>query len=82
MFKSNAEFWGWDGGYIVNEVHQSVTEAQERVTDFLAAENPLTPFVNEASAEIYSAVTEALKQHDPALRPTVRQQHGVVPVNI
>ena len=81
VFKSNAEFWGWDDKYITETVHRHVQAIGKELEDFLSPESPLVSHAHELVDDLQEAGRELKLRHDPCLRPSKRQQHKLTSVN-
>ena len=64
------------------EFERGIRDVGQEITHFLSPENPLIGHVNEMTAGVSSAAAEVIQQNDPAVRPSQRDQHGLVAVNI
>ena len=61
VFKSNAEFWGWDGDYVSSQFTSCIVEARGNVSRYLAPENPLMQHVSTAADAMSDVVSEVMQ---------------------
>ncbi len=82
MFSSNARFWGWDEIYVRDRIRICLRELMKDLNIYFGEESPLLSSAQGIVDELQKATDEAVPLHNPTVRPTVRLQHGFVPVII